>query len=93
MGFTANQRRFKNLVNADPLGPDGVFAEKGPDRRKLEFMKLNYKQAVEKLTKEMLDQARQSQLGKEAARESNLKSSFVADIAVAKISKNLQVLN
>lgn len=50
LGSAVNQKRYKGLVDADPLGKEGIFAEKGPDRRKLEFVKLNYKQAVGKLT-------------------------------------------
>lgn len=45
------------------------------------------------MTKEMVDQAQQSDFGKEVLKESALKDhKYIADIAVAKISKNLALL-
>ena len=45
------------------------------------------------MTKEMLDQAKQSEFGKEVLKGSDLKDhQYIADIAVAKISKNLALL-
>lgn len=92
LGSAVNQKRYKGLVEPDPLGSDGIFAEKGPDRRKLDFVKLNYKQAVDKMTKELMDQVGKSELGKEVLKEAKVNYTYVADIAVAKISKNLQLL-
>lgn len=71
----------------------GVFGAR-QDGRKLDFLKLNYKQAVDKMTKEMLDQVQQSEMGREVLKGSDLnRHKYVADLAVAKISKNLQILS
>ena len=61
--------------------------------RKLDFLKLNYQQNIDRMTKEMLDQAKQSEFGREVLKGSDLKDHrYIADIAVAKISKNLAKL-
>lgn len=66
---------------------------KALDLKRLDFLKLNYQQNIERLTKEMLDQAQQSEFGKEVLKGSDMKNhKYVADIAVAKISKNLEKL-
>ena len=66
------------------------MTEKVLDVRKLDFLKLNYRQEIDRLTKEVLDQAQQSEFGKQAVKASDLRDhKYVADIAVAKISKNI----
>ncbi len=81
----------------DPM--QGVFnvnsngQSKALDSKKLDFLKLNYQQNIDRLTKEMLDQASQSEFGKEVLKGSDMKNhKYIADIAVAKISKNLEKL-
>lgn len=64
--------------------------EAGFSARKLDFVKLNFKQAVDRMTEEMLEQARQTGLGREVLKESRLANhKYVADIAVSKISHSL----
>ena len=69
---------------------EGEQEEVGFSARKLDFVKLNFKQAVDRMTEEMLDQARQSGLGREVLKESRLANhKYVADIAVSKIGQTL----
>ena len=80
-------------MHAELLGPSAGSSERVLDVRKLDYLKLNYRQEIDRLTKEMLDQAQQSDFGKQAVMGSDLKNhKYVADIAVAKISKNLSRL-
>ena len=46
-------------------------------------MRLGYRQAVDKMTKELIDQVGKSELGKEALKEQNMNYTYVADLAVA----------
>ena len=94
-----NNKRYSEMLDQERDPMVGVFNKKQAgqgkalDMKRLDFLKLNYQQNIDRMTKEMLDQAKQSEFGKEVLKGSDLKDhQYIADIAVAKISKNLALL-
>jgi hypothetical protein len=74
-------------MNEDPLQNGGVFDTR-VDTHKLDFVKLKYRQEVDRMTSELIDQVGKSDLGRQVLKENKqlISHKYVADIAVAKIS-------
>ena len=88
-----NKKRYNQMLEGERNPLVGIFSnngQKGLDIHKLDFLKLSYKQSIDRMTQELLDQVKTTDLGKDVLQNSDLgKHRYVADIAVAKISKNL----
>ena len=55
--------KFRESTREQPEGG-------GLSARRLDFVKLNYKQAIDAMTQDMIEQAKQSNLGREVLKES-----------------------
>lgn len=79
------------MIDSDPLR--GIFNNRELDVHKLDFLKLSYKQSIDKMTQDLLSLVQQTDIGREVLRGSDMQNhQYIADIAVHKISKNLEKL-
>eukprot|EP00347_Sterkiella_histriomuscorum_P012808 403367150 len=101
-----SNRRYRDIIEneQDPLL--GIFSDnklknlfqgdrgqKVLNTHSLDFLHLDFKQDINRITQEMIEQAQQSQFGKELIQKSELNHhKYVPDLAVRMISKNLQML-